>query len=98
MGRLIYMAWALLIVYSLAEQGMFRFITVSEKTPHDVQSKFAQFVGDAIYCGRGTGLRQYASSCRDCPKKYMGYSVKTTCGGNCRYNERLGQCVRKGIP
>ena len=51
--------------------------------------------GDAIYCGRGTGLRQYASSCKECPKKHMGYSVKRTCGGNCRYDERLERCVSK---
>ena len=70
-------------------------ITETEERPF---AKLMQFVGDAIYCGRRTGLRQYASTCKDCPKKYIGYSMKTTCGGNCRVDERLGKCVRKGIP
>ena len=94
MRRLICMALVLLVVFSLAEQGMLCRITMSVETPCNLM----QSVGDAIYCGRGTGLRQYASSCKECPKKYMGYSVRTTCGGNCRYDKRLELCVRKGIP
>ena len=29
------------------------------------------------------------------PNKYRGYSARVTCGGDCRYKEGSGECVRK---